>query len=305
MLAAMTWTETYRGAVNRWEVDNVDHFTVAYYFARFEDATLGLLQALGLGPEALGTRRAAIIAECRVRYLRELRVGDLLSIRSGVISADEGGLALGHEVVDAGDGALCTTVEQRVVIVGSDRRTPLPLSRAEQDLALRHRVDWDSGPAPAAAKGPTDDARFIDAARDTLKPWEVDTQGFAAPPAFIHRFSTANGHVLAAFGMTPAYMRSERRGFSTFEFRLAFPGTLRAGDFVLVRSGLAHIGKSSIRILHRMTEARTGALVATLDQSGVCLDLEARRPAPLADDLRARAMGILVIPAAAGDRGSR
>ena len=290
----MTWTETYRGAVNRWEVDNVDHFTVAYYFARFEDATLGLLQALGLGPEALGTRRAAIIAECRVRYLRELRVGDLLSIRSGVISADEGGLALGHEVVDAGDGALCTTVEQRAVIVGSDRRTPLPLSRAEQDLALRHRVDWDSGPAPAAVKGPTDDAHFIDAARDTLKPWEVDTQGFAAPPAFIHRFSTANGHVLAAFGMTPAYMRSERRGFSTFEFRLAFPGALRAGDFVLVRSGLAHVGKTSIRILHRMTEARTGALVATLDQSGVCLDLDARRPAPLADDLRERAMGMLV-----------
>src|SRR4030095_14108362 len=69
MLAAMTWTETYRGAVNRWEADNVDHFTVAYYFARFEDATLGLLQALGLGPEALGTRRAAIIAECRVADL--------------------------------------------------------------------------------------------------------------------------------------------------------------------------------------------------------------------------------------------
>jgi acyl-CoA thioesterase FadM len=211
-----------------------------------------------------------------------------------VISADEGGLTLGHEVVDAGDGALCTTVEQRAVIVGSGRRTPLPLSRAEQDLALRHRVDWDSGLAPATAKGPTDDGRFIDAARDTLKPWEVDTQGFAAPPAFIHRFSTANGHVLAAFGMTPAYMRSERRGFSTFEFRLAFPGALRAGDFVLVRSGLAHVGKSSIRILHRMTEARTGALVATLDQSGVCLDLDARRPAPLADDLRERAMGMLV-----------
>jgi acyl-CoA thioesterase FadM len=304
MLAAMTWTETYRGAVNRWEVDNVDHFTVAYYFARFEDATLGFLHALGLAPEALGTRRAAIIAEWRVRYLRELRVGDLLSIRSGVISADEGGLALAHQVLDAGDGTLCTTVEQRAVILGSDRKTPMPLSRAEQDGALRHRVEWDGGPAPAAAKGPTDDARFIDAARDTIKPWEVDTQGFAAPPAFIHRFSTANGHVLAAFGMTPAYMRGEQRGFSTFEFRLAFPGALRAGDFVLVRSGLAHVGNSSIRIVHRMTEARTGTLVATLDQSGVCLDLVARRPAPLADNLRARAMEMLVSPAA-GDRAAR
>jgi hypothetical protein len=54
-----------------------------------------------------------------------------------------------------------------------------------------------------------------------------------------------------------------------------------------------------------MTEARTGTLVATLDQSGVCLDLVARRPAPLADSLRARAMAMLVSPAAAGDRAAR
>jgi len=299
MLAAMTWTETYRGTVHRWEVDNVDHFTVAYYFARFEDATLGLLHALGL---ARGTNPAApgpVIAECRVRYLRELRVGDVLFIRSGVIAADEGGLVLAHEVVDSGDGALCTTVEQRVVMLGADRRTPSPLSPASLDLVLRHRVEWDGGPTPARAPAVADDARFIDAARDTLKPWEVDAQGVAAPPAFIHRFSAANAQVLAAFGMTPAYMRREQRGFSTFEFRLALHGTLRAGDFVLVRSGLGHVGNSSMRILHRMTEARTGALVATLDQSGVSLDLAARRPAPIEGELRERATAMLVTPRAA------
>jgi acyl-CoA thioesterase FadM len=100
-------------------------------------------------------------------------------------------------------------------------------------------------------------------------------------------------------------MRSEQRGFSTFEFRLALSGALRAGDFVLVRSGLAHVGNSSMRILHRMTEARTGALVATLDQAGVCLDLVARRPAPLGEDMRERAIGMLVSPAAIGDRPRR
>src|SRR5262245_30934538 len=51
--ATMNWLETYRGAVYRWEVDNVDHFTVAFYFQRFEDATLALLHALGLDPSAL------------------------------------------------------------------------------------------------------------------------------------------------------------------------------------------------------------------------------------------------------------
>lgn len=295
----MTWTETYRGTVHRWEVDNVDHFTVAYYFARFEDAALGMLHALGLGRDALGPGRAAVVTECRVRYLRELRVGDVLAIRSGVIAADGGGIILGHEVVDSGDGALCTTVEQRVIATGANRRTPVALSRAALDLAHLHRVDWEGGPTPAIAQTVADDARLIDAARDTLKPWEVDAEGFAALPAFIHRFTAANGHVLAAFGMTPAYMRSEQRGFSTFEFRLALHGALRAGDFALVRSGLGHVGSSSMRILHRMTEARTGALVATLDQAGVSLDLAARRPAPLPAELRARALAMLVAPRAA------
>ena len=106
----MTWTETYRGTVNRWEADNVDHFTVAYYFARFEDATHGLLDAIGLGPDSLGADRRVVVSGCRVRYLRELRVGDILTIRSGVVGVDGDSLALGHELHDAGDGALCTTL---------------------------------------------------------------------------------------------------------------------------------------------------------------------------------------------------
>jgi acyl-CoA thioesterase FadM len=295
MLGAMPWIETYRGTVHRWEADNVEHFTVAYYFARFEDATLGLVEALGLGSESLGGGRTVAIASCRVRYLKELRVGDLLHIRSGAIGVADGDLALGHQVFDSGDGRLCTTVEQRAVILDADRRAPTPLSRAEQDRILGARVEWDGGPpSTAAPEPPADDTRFVDAARDTIKPWEVDGQGFAAPPAFIHRFTAANGHVLGSFGMTPEYMRRERRGFSTFELNLAFPGTLRAGALVHVRSGLVHVGKSSIRILHRMTDTRTGALVATLDQAGVSLDLAARRPAPLPDDLHERAMAMLL-----------
>src|SRR3989442_12923825 len=71
-----SWLETYRGMVYRWEVDPVDHFTVAFYFARFEDATLALLHAVGLDPDALAhAGQAAVPAEGNVRYPRELRLG--------------------------------------------------------------------------------------------------------------------------------------------------------------------------------------------------------------------------------------
>lgn len=290
----MGWLETYRGVVHRWEVDNVDHFTVAHYFGRFDDAMLALLEAAGLGSAELAAAgRSATLVWARVRYRRELRVGDVMHIRSGVIGAEEDGLVLGHELYDSGDGALCTSVEQGVGIVDATSRAPISLGPVEREGAETCLVPWDGGPEPAAPPSLEDGAGFVDTARDTVKPWEVDTEGFAATPAFIHRFTAANGHLLAAFGMTPAYMRRERRGFSTFEFNLAVPGAVRAGDLVRVRSALTHIGKSSIRILHRLTNAKTGALVATLEQSGVQLDLDARRPAALADDLRLRANAML------------
>src|SRR5213596_3208884 len=109
------WLETYRGTVSRWEVDHNDHLTVAYYFARIADAGLGVLEASGLGAEyAARGRRACVTADCYVRYSRELRVGDILHIESGVIDVEAADLVLGHKLFNTETGEVCTTVEQRV-----------------------------------------------------------------------------------------------------------------------------------------------------------------------------------------------
>ena len=122
----------------------------------------------------------------------------------------------------------------------------------------------------------------------------MDTLGRLALSAAVHRFSAANGHVLAGFGITPRYMRERNRGFSTFEFQLGFESGVRVDDPLLVRSALTHVGNSSMRFLHVMSNERTGERVSTLEQAGVHFDLDARRPTPLPDDLRARALKLLV-----------
>lgn len=297
---AMSWLETYRGTVYRWEVDQVDHFTVAFYFARFEDATHAMLHAVGLDPVSLGgSGQACVTVDGYVRYRRELRVGDVLHIRSGVAGVDDSDLRIVHEVIDSADGTVCTTFAQGVALIDRKTRARRPLTTKQREAALAHRVESpaiDDGPPPPAA--PTSDEGFFDAARDAIKPSEISLSGEAAMSAYIHRFSASNAHVLAAFGMTPAYSRQEHRQYSTFEFRLNFPGFVRAGDLVLVRSALLHVGNSSIRIGHRMTNALTNELVATLEQAGVHFDIEARRPAPLPPALRERALSLLVRPSA-------
>lgn len=291
--------ETYRGIVFPWDVDIVGHFTVASYFARLEDATLGALEAIGLGPSYMEReRRACMTVDCYVRYVEELRDGDILHVQSGVIAADDEGVLLGHKFFNSDTGAVCTTVEQRTLHVQLGGCGRVKLSPAQQAAARARQVAWD-GPARERRPQPRGTEGFLVGARDTVKPWEIDVFGHSAFQFYIHRFSAAGFRVFAAFGMTPAYQREQRRGMSTFEFQLQFFGELHPGDLVTVRTGLLHLGSSSIRIFHRMLNDRTGEVVATLDQFGVHLDVEARRPAPIPDALRERAKAILVPTTAA------
>jgi hypothetical protein len=42
------WTETYRGAVAPWQCDVTEHFTIAYYFDRLEEADANIADELSL-----------------------------------------------------------------------------------------------------------------------------------------------------------------------------------------------------------------------------------------------------------------
>ena len=290
---ANPWIESCRGSVPAWEVDHVGHFTVAYYHQRIEDAGFVVLDTLGLGPaSARAEGVGCVTAGCYVRYVNELRGGDIYHVQSGVLGIEESALVLGHRLFDSASGTLCTTVEQRLAHVDTSTGAPIALTAASRRAAEAHRVDWPEPPAEQRPR-PRGDEGFVDGALDTVKAAEMNVLGRSALSHYIHRFSASGGHLLATFGMTPAYMRTEQRGLSTFEFQLTIAGALRPGDIVRVQSALVHVGKSSLRLFHRMRNARTGEPLATLEQSGVHLDREARRSAPLPDALREKAQAML------------
>ena len=287
------WIESCRGSVPAWEVDHVGHFTVAYYHQRIEDAGFATLETLGLGPAYVAAgRRGCPTAGCRVRYVHELRGGDIYHVQSGVLAVEDAALVLGHRLFDSASGTLCTTVEQRVVHAELETGEVVALPSPARQAAEAHQVDWKEPPAERRPR-PRSNEGFVDGALDTVKPSEMSLLGRSGLAHYIHRFSASGGHLMATFGMTPAYMRTEVRGLSTFEFQLDIAEPLRAGQVVRVQSALVHVGSSSLRLFHRMTDARTGALIATLEQSGVHLDREARRSTPLPDAMRAKARAML------------
>jgi acyl-CoA thioester hydrolase len=284
--------ETYRGVVYRWELDHNDHLTVAYYFQRIGDASQALLEALGLGPGYTArTGFRYTTADCYVRYIRELNVPDLVHMTSAVIDVRDDGFVAGHRLIDSVTGEVVTFVQQRLTRVDPNgRRAALP-AHEWHDFEVR-RDGWD-GPPREQRPRPEGDDGFRDTARDVIRASELDGSGQIGFAAYIHRFSAANGHAVAAFGLTPEYSRAERRGFSTFEFQIEFSGALAPGDPVVVKSALVHLGSSSMRLLHRMANVRTGMRVAMLEQFGVHLDMDTRRATPIPDAMRDKARALL------------
>jgi acyl-CoA thioesterase FadM len=266
--------ETYRGAASPWECDVTEHFTMAFYFDRVAQAEAAMAERLGL----LDTLRAdGFIRRCDVRLAREQRAGSAFHIESGVIADDH--LRLGHRVVNSVTGEPTTWFDSHWDGVAAPGQG--------------EAMDWD-GPDFPPRPEPKSLAGLIPSMAGRVQPGDLDEFGCIGLSGLVHKFSDAAVQFGAAIGLTADYIKTARRGFSTFEFRVRISGELRLGDGYQNRTGIAHLGNSSLRFLHVMSDA-DGNEVARLGQFGVTLDLDARRPAALAPELRERAQR-LVLP---------
>jgi acyl-CoA thioesterase FadM len=277
------WTETHRGAVSPWQCDVTEHFTVACYFDRLEEAAANLADELGVDDllqPADNSRRI------HARFARELRAGASFHVESAPLSVEDG-LHLGHRFVDSATGDVVTWFREHWEVAAS------PLT-PRQDTAIAGRLAVWNGPDEELRPEPVTTEGFIPTARGRVEPGDVDTAGHFALGAMMHRFSNASGQLGAAIGMDAAFMQKQRRGFSTFELDLRTTGVLPLAAPYLVETGIGHFGASSLRMIHRMTDPRTGAEIAGLSQFGVNLDRDARRPTRWPDDIRRRAMALVV-----------
>ena len=110
------WTETYRGGVPPWQCDVTEHFTVAYYFDRLEEADANLADELGLVDLP---RRTDVPRRINARFVRELRAGASFHVESAALSVDDG-LHLGHRFCRfrpmARCGAFAATVRKPPIV---------------------------------------------------------------------------------------------------------------------------------------------------------------------------------------------
>lgn len=273
------WIETYRGAVSPWETDVTEHFTVAFYFDRVAMAEASLAAEFGLTDTL---RAGGFVRRYDVRYARELRAGAAFHIESAAIGTDDNGVRLGHRFIDSVTGECITWFDVHWEGVTAPRGFDSKIAA------------WD-GPEFETRPDPKDLTKLIPTSTGRIVSGDLDEFGRLGICGTVHKFTDSSVQIGAAIGLTADYIKTGRRGFSTFEFRVRISGALGLGDRYETRTGIAHLGNSSLRFLHVMRDATTGQEVARLGQFGVTLDLDVRRPAALAPELRERAEK-LVLP---------
>lgn len=266
------FAEPYRGAAAPWECDVTEHFTMAFYFDRVAAAEVTLAERLGL-LDAL--RTGGFARRYDVRLAREQRAGSAFHLESSILPADRG-VRMGHRVVDSASGQPSTWFD------------------AHWNLAAHTAPDgdWD-GPDFPPRPEPRDLARLIPSMAGRVRPGDLDAFGRMGLAGMVHKFSDAAVQFGAALGLTADYIQTARRSFSAFELRLRIARLPALGEAYRIDTGLAHLGNTSLRYLHVMFDT-AGTEIARVDRYGVQLDLDARRPAPLAPALRERAERLLL-----------
>jgi acyl-CoA thioester hydrolase len=124
-------------------IDYNGHLNMAYYNVMFDRAIDELWSALGIGPVYMRERHGSTFtAECHVRYLREIHLGDPVQISVWLIASDAKRLHTFEELRHASEGWLSATSENMSMHIDMVRRkvAPFPPDIQEriQDMARTH-----------------------------------------------------------------------------------------------------------------------------------------------------------------------
>ena len=125
--------------------------------------------------------------------------------------------------------------------------------------------------------------------RGVVYPWQIDQMGHMNVQFYTARFDEATWHFFAALGITPDYLREQRRAMMAVDQHTQYRKEVLAGALIVITSELVKLGRSSVRFRHSMRDAISGEEVATTELVGVHVDAATRKPVPVPEDFIRRA----------------
>lgn len=295
----MTMIDTYRGYVSMQECDEMGHMNIQHYISKSSDSSYNLRVALGLA--ALDQPQSGlgyVALEHHIRFHRELRTSDLVTIRSGIVELRDKTMRIYQEMREVLDDRLAATyvVDTGCLDLATRRLTAWPGETRRRAEAMKTVLPPEALPRalpPEALSRDVSLARadadgMVETNRSVVNTWECDTNNHMNARFFMARFSDAQGHMWAHAGLGRHEQAARGLATATVEMRLAYFRELRAGETIVVRTGILGVEGKTIRYRHWLFSGDTGEPACAAEGAGLLFDKASRKAVALPEALRAR-----------------
>ena len=276
--------DTLLSFVNAWELDENAHLNVQFYFSRFEESERQFRLMTGFSESLVGARRVR-----HVRYHHEARSGTLLRVSAYVCFDGPHILTIVHEMRDATSGTLIATAidgynpaleaARTLRARFKDSQGPMPEAAAPRGLSA----------TPASLRSTLDGVIAGGAAishRATVLSRHLGADGKADDGFVLGCFTEAAPFVWERTPLNRAALASMQAGRVAVEMKLSWAGPIKAGDSVIVASGITSCQASTFSMRHHLFEARTARLVALCDAVVLPMHQETRKAIQLGAEHR-------------------
>ena len=299
--------EVWRGGVNLWECDEMGHMNVRFYLIRAMQGLIGLAAELGM--EGAFTTHAVstlLVREQHIRFLREARPPAPMHMTASVVEMGESDARLLLVLTHSTTGEPAASFQTVVSHVTPRDARPFPWSeRVRRRAAELTRPVPDYAAARSIALSPFETTASLARAEvldlvtisaGAVVVQDCDTFGRMGLDGFIGRISDGIPRLVSRLRgavVEHAEARPARVGGAVLEYRLVYLDWPRAGDRVVIRSGLAGVDGPAQRLIHWMLDPNTGRPWGVSEAVAITLDLDARKIVPISAAAQAAMRGMI------------
>lgn len=134
---------------------------------------------------------------------------------------------------------------------------------------------------------------MIETYRGIVYPTQLDHMGHMNVQWYIAKFDEATWHFVSALGLTQNYVRDSGMGMAALQQNVTYKAEVMVGSLLVIKSKLLEINNRTLKFMHIMYDAESGAEAARCELTGAHLDRTKRKAVPFPEEIAARAREML------------
>ena len=262
-----------------------------------------LFRTLGLNPHFDQTHLMFLSKKYTLaKFLKELKAGDLIHIRSYIIEISDTEMKIRHDMFNSVTEALSARFETlaRITHANTDRTVGWGsdvMEEARNLLAKGNEKEWDMkipDKTPGLSLDVADRMNLPETYRGIVAEYQCNNMGLMKEQYYVSRFSAAHGHLLNIYGLKAEFMEKNNIGHAGLSYRIRYRQALKCDELLIVRSGISGVYQKTFKTFHWIFNSENGELACIVDAICILFDMKERKSVVIPEEYRNRiAKGIM------------